>query len=111
MRGSIPLALRHLRPLQPESATQSHVRDMTDCSEYRQKRRDDRTPVPVHSSAPPAPGSSAASSSCQRHSGRESPVIVPASNANDRSVTAETPPKRLVSDSASTTAVIRVNER
>ena len=39
--------------------------------------------------------------------GPRKPVIVPASNANDRSVTAATSPKRLVSDSASTTAVIR----
>jgi hypothetical protein len=43
--------------------------------------------------------------------GPRKPVIVPAFNANDRSVTAETSPKRLVNDSASTTAVIRVPDR
>jgi len=43
--------------------------------------------------------------------GPRKPVIVPASNANERSVTAETSPKRLVNDSAVTTAVIRVADR
>ena len=42
--------------------------------------------------------------------GPRKPVIVPASNANDKSVTAETSPKRLVNDSALTTAVIRVTD-
>jgi hypothetical protein len=41
----------------------------------------------------------------------EKAVIVAASNANDRSVTAETSPNRLVNDSALTTAVIRVADR
>ena len=38
-------------------------------------------------------------------------MIVPASKANDRSVTAETSPKRLVNDSALKTAVIRLAAR
>jgi hypothetical protein len=42
--------------------------------------------------------------------GPRKPVIVPAFNAKDRSVTAETSPKRLVNNSASTTTVIRVND-
>jgi hypothetical protein len=43
--------------------------------------------------------------------GPRKPVIVPASNENDRSVTAETSPKRSVSDSALTTTVTRVPDR
>ena len=39
------------------------------------------------------------------------PPLVPASSPNDRSVTAETSPERLVNDSALTTAVIRVTDR